>query len=467
MLGSIEKTPLTVLREMRLFIIVWVGQIIASISISITAFALDIWVYERTGSVTQFALITLSNTLPLILLAPIAGLLVDRWDRRWTMILSDLFATLATVAIGALFIIGRLEVWHIYLANTFSAVFVAFQIPAFSASVTVLVPKQHLGRANGMLSLMYGITRIVVPSLGGVLLALIHLQGIIGLHLIAVFFSIALLLLIRFPKANTPATTTEESSFLKQMTYGLTYLTTRPGLLGLMVLLGYSIFLVGSVQVIATPLILSLASATILGVVLSIFGVAVIAGSLLMGIWGGLKRNINLIYGCMLLSGVAIFVAGLQSSLVVFTIGGFFFFLTRPIINSATQAIFQSKVEPNVQGRVFSIKGAIEVAGLPLGYITVGPLSEKVFEPLMAADGLLAGSIGQIIGVGTGRGMGLLFMLMGIFTILLTCIAYFYPRLRLVEDELPDVIDEVALAMPIAIEADTTSSKNDPVPFSS
>lgn len=126
MLASIEKTPLTIFREMKLFIIVWVGQLIASIGSSITAFALDVWVYKHTGSVTQFAFITLSNTLPLILLSPIAGLFVDRWDRKWIMILSDLFAALATVAIGALFIIGRLEVWHIYLANTFSAIGILF-----------------------------------------------------------------------------------------------------------------------------------------------------------------------------------------------------------------------------------------------------------------------------------------------------------------------------------------------------
>lgn len=187
MLASIEKTPLTIFREMKLFIIVWVGQLIASIGSSITAFALDVWVYKHTGSVTQFAFITLSNTLPLILLSPIAGLFVDRWDRKWIMILSDLFAALATVAIGALFIIGRLEVWHIYLANTFSAIFMAFQIPAFIASITLLVPKQHLGRANGMLSFMNGTARLVAPPLGGILLGIVSLQGIIVLHLTTVF----------------------------------------------------------------------------------------------------------------------------------------------------------------------------------------------------------------------------------------------------------------------------------------
>lgn len=446
MLASIKKTPLTIFQEMKLFIIVWAGQLIASIGSSITAFALDVWVYERTGSITQFAFITLSNTLPLILLAPVAGLLVDRWNRKWTMILSDLFATLATVAIGALFIMDRLEVWHIYLANTFSAIFMAFQIPAFIASISLLVPKQHLGRANGMLSFMNGAARLVAPPLGGVLLGIIFLQGIIVLHLTTVFLGIAILLLLQFPQANTPAVASENSSFLKETTYGLTYLVARPGLLGLLIISAYSMFLVGGVQTIATPLVLSFASVTVLGTILSLFGVAVLSGGLLIGIWGGLQRNMDTIYICMLFAGVFLCIAGLQPSLPVFVFGVFLFFLLRPIIASSTQAIFQSKVEPLVQGRVFSIKAAIEAAGLPLGYITIGPLAEKVFEPLMATDGLLAGSIGQIIGVGTGRGMGLLAIAMGILTIAATCIAYFFPRLRLVEDELPDVIDEVAIA---------------------
>lgn len=435
-----EKTPLTVLREMRLFIIVWVGQLIALLGASITGFALDVWVYERTGSVTQFALITLSYTLPLILLAPIAGPLVDRWDRRWTMIISDVCASLGTMAIGALFLIGRLEVWHIYLANTFSAVFGAFQVPAYTASTTLLVPKQHLSRANGLMSLMFGISRIVAPPLGGVLLGIVHLQGIVLFNLITVFVAVVSLMLVRFPEVNTPAVATDESSFLKSATYGLTYLTTRPGLLGVVLFSASSLFLTGGVQVITTPLVLTFAPVTVLGTILSLFGIAVLAGALMMGIWGGLQRNMNAIYGCMLLGGVSILVAGLRPSLVVFTVGIFLFSLTQPIISSSTQAVLQNKVEPGVQGRVFSIKGAIEAAGLPLGYITIGPLAEKVFEPLMATDGFLAGSIGPIIGVGPGRGMGLLLIIIGIFTILGTCIAYLYPRLRLVEDELPDVI---------------------------
>ncbi|GAX34065.1 MFS transporter [Nodularia sp. NIES-3585] len=440
-----EKTPLTTLREMKLFIIVWVGQLIASIGSSISGFALNVWVYEHTGSVTQFAFVTLFNTLPLILLAPIAGLIVDRWDRRWTMILSDFFASLAMLSVGILFSLGKLEIWHIYLANIFSSVFMAFQIPAFIASITLLVPKQHLGRANGMLSLMNGIARLIAPPLGGILLGTIYLPGIIVLHLITIFLGIAILLLLRFPQA-TPAAAIDKSSFFQETTYGLTYLVARPGLLGVLIISASSIFLVGSVQVITTPLVLSFAPVTVLGTILSLFGVAVLLGGLLIGIWGGLQRKMNMIYACMLVTGLSLLVAGLQGSVVVFILGVFLFFLIRPIIDSSTQAIFQAKVEPSVQGRVFAMKGAIEAAGLPLGYITIGPLAEKVFEPLMAIDGLLADSIGQLIGVGAGRGMGLLLMIIGIFTILATAIAYFFHPLRFVEDELPDVINRVDIA---------------------
>ncbi|MCC5615460.1 MFS transporter [Nostoc sp. CHAB 5836] len=453
----IEKTRLTVLREMQLFIVVWLGQLIALIGSSTTAFALDIWVYDRTGSVTQFALVTLFNTLPLILISPIAGPLVDRWDRRKTMIIADVLACLGTVAIGVLFVIGRLEVWHIYLANTFTAVFMVFHTPAYTASTVLLVPKQHLNRANGLMSLMYGISLIIAPTLGGVLLSIVHLQWIILLHVTSVLIAVVSLMLVRFPQVNMSAVATAKSSFLSEATYGFTYLTTRPGLLGLVLFSASSLYLVGGINVITVPLVLNFASVSVLGTILSLFGIAILVGGLLVSIWGGLERNIYAIYGCMLLNGVFIIVAGLQPFLVIFTVSIFLFSLTQPIISSSTQAVMQKKVEPSVQGRVFAIKGAIEAAALPLGYITIGPLAEKVFEPLMATDGSLAGSIGQIIGVGSGRGMELLLIIMGVLTILESSIAYLYPRLRFVEDELPNVSNAVAIA------ADTASSKNDTV----
>lgn len=453
-----EKPRLTVLSEMQLFLIVWVGQLIALIGSNTTAFALDIWVYNRTGSVTQFALVSLFNTLPLILISPIAGPLVDRWDRRKTMMIADILACFGTMAIGVLFITGRLEVWHIYLANTFTAIFMAFHSPAYTASTVLLVPKQHLNRANGLMSLMFGISIIIAPTLGGILLSIVHFPGIILFHLTSVLIAVVSLMFVRFPQVNTSDIATVGGSFVNQATYGGKYLTTRPGLLGLVLFSASSLYLVGGINVITVPLVLNFAPVSVLGTILSLFGIGLLVGGLLVSIWGGLERNIYAICGCMLLNGVFLFVAGLQPSLVIFTVSIFLFSLTQPIISSSTQAVMQNKVEPSVQGRVFAIKGAIEAAALPLGYITIGPLAENVFEPLMANHGSLAGSIGQIIGVGSGRGMGLLLIIMGVLTILETSIAYLYPRLRFVEDELPNVSHPVTLATPAAdMTSDTVS----------
>lgn len=437
-----KTSPLTFFHEMRLFIIVWVGQLVTFTGSSLTAFALDVWVYKRTGSVTQFALVTLFTTLPLVFVSPLAGSLVDRWDRRLTIMITDLCACLGTLAIGGLFIFHQLEVWHIYIVNLFSSIFIALQLPAYLASTTQLVPKQHFGRANGMINLLQSIARILAPSLGGVLLDIVHLPGIVLIDFVTMLFAIIFLMLIRFPEINTSGEQAEERSLLKDANYGLTYLSNRPGLLGLVLLSSSSIYLMGGVEVITTPLVLTFASTTILGTILSIFGFGLLLGSLVMTIGGGWQRNIRPIFSCTFLSGIFVLVSGLSPSLVFFTSSVFFFFVILPIISSSTQSIMLNKVEIGVQGRVFSIKGAVEIAALSLGYITIGPLAEKVFEPLMATNGLLAGSVGQIIGVGAGRGMGLLLIVMGAFLIIETCISYLYPRLRLVEDELPDVISD-------------------------
>ena len=148
---------------MRIFTLIWFGQLISFIGFGLTRFALGVWVYRNTGSVTQFALISLFAILPSILLSPLVGVLVDRWNRRTCMILSDAGAGLSTLAIVLLLLVGRLEVWHIYLVVAVSSTFNAFQWPAYAAATTMLVPKQHLGRASGMVQLAEAIADETLP----------------------------------------------------------------------------------------------------------------------------------------------------------------------------------------------------------------------------------------------------------------------------------------------------------------
>lgn len=386
---------------MRVFILIWFGQLVSLIGSGLTGFALGVWVYQRTGSVTQFALISLSTTLPLILISPLAGTLVDRWNRRWVMLFSDSGAGLSTLAIALLLVAGRLEVWHIYLATAVSSTASAFQWPAYTAATTLLVPK-HLGRASGMTQLGQAVAQLISPVLAGVLLVTIQLPGVILLDFTTFLFALVTLLLVRFPDAKTTAAgEAGKGSLLRETAYGLRYITARPGLFGLLIFFTASNFLVGFVVVLTTPLVLSFASSVALGTILSIGGSGMLVGSLVMSTWGGPQRRINTVFGFMLLSGLCIMVAGLRPSVPLFALTAFLFFLGLPLINGSTQVIFQQKVAPELQGRVFALNGAIAGAALPLAYVVAGPLADQVFEPLMASNGFLAKSIGQLIGVGS------------------------------------------------------------------
>src|SRR5919106_3757646 len=168
-----------VIRGVRTLIIVWLGQLVSLVGSGVTGFALSIWVYQRTGSATQFALIAFCGVLPIVLLSPLAGALVDRWDHRWTMILSVIGGALSTLVLALLLTAGRLEIWHIYVVATINSTLTAFQWPAYIAATTLLVPKQHLGRAGGMLQMGQAIVQLSAPGLGSLLLEIIQLQGVI------------------------------------------------------------------------------------------------------------------------------------------------------------------------------------------------------------------------------------------------------------------------------------------------
>jgi len=195
-------------------------------------------------------------------------------------------------------------------------------------------------------------------------------------------------------------------------------------------------------DVLLTPQVLSFASAVVLGTVMAAFGGGMLAGSFFMGIWGGPKRRVYGVLGFGLLQALTMIAAGLQANAVLIAVTVFILMFGVPIINGSSQAIWQSKVAPDVQGRVFAVRLMLAQISAPLSYLIAGPLCDKVFEPLMARDAALSGSIGRIIGSGPGRGIALLFIVMGVLTLIAPIWGFLYPRLRMVEDELPDIARE-------------------------
>lgn len=428
---------------MRVFSIVWFGQLVSTLGSGLTGFALGVWVYQETGSVTLFAMNLLAYAIPNLLISPLAGALVDRWDRRLIMIMSDSGAGLSTLAVALLWMSGQLEVWHIYLATAVNSAFSAFQWPAYSAATSLLVPKKHLGRAGGMVQIGEAISQLISPAMAGALFVSSGLWGIVLIDFATYLFAILTLSFVRFPRPEQTVEGAEgKGRILKEVSYGWRYIIARPGLLGLLGVFAATNFLTGMMSPLLPPLLLKMTTPDVMGYLSSIVGIGMLVGTLLMSAWGGPKRRVHGVLGYLAASGLFIALLGARPSLTLMAVGGFGMLFVLPIINGSSQAIWQSKVAPDVQGRVFAVRRMIAWSMIPLAYILAGPLADRVFEPLLMTDGALAASLGTLIGVGPGRGTGLLFIIMGLLSALVAIGGYLNPRVRLVEDELPDAISE-------------------------
>ncbi len=440
-------------KRLQYFGLIWFGQLISSLGSGLTSFALSVWIYQTTGSATQYALNAFFGASVSILMAPIAGVLADRWNRRWMMILGDTGAALSTFFVWLLFRVGQLEIWHIYIFVMFNYAFTTLQLAAYETSVVLLVPKEHLGRANGLIQLTPAATQIIRPVLAGALMVIIGVPGVIQIDLISFFFAVSTLFLVRIPKpeaftADGEATAQEEKSSLRSdMTFGWNFIKARPGLLGLLIYFAFVNFTQTIVVVLISPLVLSFATPAVLGTVSSIAGVGMLLGALTISVWGGPKRLIHGVLGFIVLRTVLLFLGGLQPNATLIAIAAFVFLFASQVTVTCSQTIWQRKVAPDMQGRVFAVRRIIALASMPLSYLLAGPLVDNIFDPLLAIDGPLAGSVGRVIGTGPGRGVGFLFIVFGALNLLMTVAAYLYPRIRLVENELPDVVQPEALTV--------------------
>ena len=422
-------------RGMRTFFVLWLGQVVSTVGSSLTGFVLGVWVYQRTGSATQFALIAACATLPSILLAPVAGALVDRWDRRWVMVVADVGAALSTVVLALLYAADSLQVWQIWVATAWAAACNAFQGPAYTASLTMLVPKEHLGRANG-LSQTGQALGIIAPVVAAGLIGVVGVGGVMAIDLATFAFAAATLLLIRIPRpAVSAAGQAGRGSLWREAGYGWRYLSARGGLFGLVCLFGLFNFFIAISAVLVQPLILSFGDVVTLGWLMMAGGSGMLAGSLVMGAWGGPRRRIVGVLGFVALGGGALFIHGLAPSPWLIMVAAPAFLFTIPVVSGSMVSILQARVPADVQGRVFATVRMIGSAATPVAYLLAGPAADRVFEPAMAPGGALARVLGPAIGTGDGRGIAVMFMASGLVVALAAAAGWASARIRTVEDE--------------------------------
>ena len=427
------------------FSIVWFGQVVSLLGSSMTAFALTFWAWQITGQATALALVGFFSFAPSIIVSPLAGALVDRWNRKLVMMFSDLATGVATIAIFILYATGNLQIWHLYVTGAFSSVFQAFQWPAYSAAISTMLPKKHYTRASGMISMAESGANIIAPALAGFLLVAIGISGILIIDIVTFVFAVTSIAFIFIPQPKTSDDGAKaKGSLFKESGYGFRYILARPSLLGLQLMFFVANFVGGFQSTLLAPMILARTDSNVaaMGAVQSAFGIGGVLGGLLLTAWGGPKRKVHgVLLGMMLTSFSGGVLMGLGQTTWVWAAAAFLTMLFMPILNGSNQAIWQAKVPPDVQGRVFAVRRLIAQISSPLAILLVGPLADKLFEPRLAVGGAWTHTWSPLVGSGPGAGIAMIMIISGIVGVVAALCGYLFSAVRNAETLIPDHTD--------------------------
>lgn len=431
-------------RGMRGLFIIWLGQMISGIAASVTAVALPIWIFSITDSGAAVGLLEFFYFGSYLIVVLFAGILIDRSDRKAMMLLHDFLSLSAMAVLLVLQTAGLLEVWHLYISAALQGIGLAFQAPSYAAAITTMVSNKQYIRANGLISLLYEMPEIFGPLLAGIMYLAIGLSGILALNLIALVISIGFLLFVEIPA--TPHTAEGDRSrtqFLNEAIYGIKYIFQRPGLLGLQLIFFTGNLFSGialSVAALYPMILLRTGNNTeVLGTVQSAGALAAVVGGIFLTTWGGIRRPARaIILGWIISSLLGLTLLGMGQMLWIWLIAVVVDAIFDPIVNVSMDAFLQSKVPPDVQGRVFSASDFISQAMIPFTPLLAGYFGDRIFEPAMGTGGVLVNTFGWLVGTGPGSGFGLLILLCGISGALIGIAAYLIPSVRNVDRLVPD-----------------------------
>jgi MFS family permease len=431
----------------RAFAILWSGQFASLTGSGLSSFALGVYAYLHTGSVTTLGLVYALAYLPFILASPFTGSLVDRWGPRRAMVVATVAAACVMVVLAVLLATGTFAVWTIYLVVSGISVTEALQTPAFEAALPALVTSQQLGRANGMRMLAVAGSQLLAPVAAGFLLLAIHLSGIVLMDGLSYLLALVTLAAVRIPayggdgegagpRGNSPA------ALLADFGQAWRYVAARRGLLALLVFTALVNFCGGFVQLLITPLVLALGSAAALGTVLSCAGIGMVVASAAMSVWGGPKRRVDGILGFSLLMGVAMVAGSLRPDTILIASAAFVVLGSSAIVIACNQILWQTRVDPRLLGRTMALLSVVFSAPQLVAYALAGLIADRVFVPLTGRHEVRSPVLRALVGNGPGRGYALLIMVVGVLIVLCAAAGARYPRLRRLDGELPDLTED-------------------------
>lgn len=428
-------------KSFKKFLLIWGGQFLSILGSGISSFGLSIWVLARTGSNTGFALSFFFQVLPGILFAPFAGSLADRFNRKRILLLTDSLDALLKLLMIALLYFDSMELIYVYPILFISSTFSTFQGPAFESSMPQIVPKEQLGRANGLRQLTGAVQNLVAPAVSGALYPLIGLIGLLIIDFITFAFAILTVLTQRIPQ---PLVRKEEENLnvWGDMRRALAFLREKTGFIEMIVVFALLNFIANLAMVLLGPIVLSNYSPSVFGLINSISGLAMIAGGLLAGLFPVKKHRVRTIFKLLMVAGLGLSIMGLSPKWYVIAGGFFLFMLPIPFTNGTLGTLVQSKFPNQVLGRVSSLILALLKIVTPLAFLIAGFLSDVVFNPLLKNGGLLSNTlIGDYIGVGPQRGSALLLVICGLLLVMVCFGILKNEKVMSLEELNPDVIE--------------------------
>jgi MFS family permease len=423
----------------RTFLIVWSGQLISLVGSSLTWFGLSVWIFLETGSVTALSMMLLASNLPRIVLSPVAGAFVDRWDRRWVMIGSDALTGLGTLVVVAAFVTDTISLGVLIAVGAVASAFQAFQWPAYQAATSLLVPKERYSQASGMVQMAEAAGQLVAPFLGGILIAFGGVATLLAVDVATFLIAVITLVVVRFPKPPPSEVGAEaKGSIWKESLFGFRYIWRRHGLFALLLFFAGLNLTFGLITPIFIAYMLSFTSEATMGTILSLGSSGMLVGSIVASSVRITNRRVLGIVLSTTVLGLMLTVIGFSTWSVVIVGSLFMGMLVVPFASAMSQSIWMSKVEPDVQGRVFSVRAMIAQVTQPIALLLAGPLAELVFIPLMSGDRALGTMLQGWFGTGETAAYAAMFFAIGVYTIFMSCLSYSYPPLRNLERDVPD-----------------------------
>jgi len=370
------------LKWLHVFIPIWAGQVFSLLGSGLVHFALIWWMTEKTGSAAVLASASLVGLLPQVFLSPFAGALVDRWNRRWVMVAADGTVALATLGLVILFASGQVQLWHVYVALFIRSLGGAFHWPAMQASTSLMVPKEHLSRIAGANQALNGLIGIGAPPLGALLMSTLPIFQVLAIDILTAGLAILPLLFIAIPQpvredahlAVTPKTVWAD------VRGGFRYVVSWPGVFTLLLMAAMVNFLLSPGSAFM-PLLVTQhfkGGALQLAWMQSAWGVGVVAGGLLLSAWGGFRRKIITSMLSLMGIGVGVLLTGAAPAWGYWIAwsGMLISGIMNPLTNGPLFALLQSKIEPHMQGRVFTLVNSLASAMMPLGMMIGAPVAE-------------------------------------------------------------------------------------------